>query len=98
MGKSLKEWCMEHERQDILARWDKENIEEPEKLSYGSEKKVSWICEFGHRWEASPNKITSKKTSGCPYCANQKVWKGFNDLSTFRPEVAQERNFEKIRI
>ena len=54
MGKSLKEWCMEHERQDILARWDKENIEEPEKLSYGSEKKVSWICEFGHRWEASP--------------------------------------------
>ena len=95
MGKSLKEWCMEHERQDILARWDKENIEEPEKLSYGSEKKVSWICEFGHRWEASPNKITSKKTSGCPYCANQKVWKGFNDLSTFRPEVAQEWNFEK---
>lgn len=86
---------MEHERQDILARWDKENIEEPEKLSYGSEKKVSWICEFGHRWEASPNKITSKKTSGCPYCANQKVWKGFNDLSTFRPEVAQEWNFEK---
>lgn len=30
---------MEHERQDILARWDKENIEEPEKLSYGSEKR-----------------------------------------------------------
>ncbi|RHS07383.1 hypothetical protein DW915_15330 [Blautia sp. AM42-2] len=56
------------------------------------------MCEFGHRWEASPNKIISKKTSGCPYCANQKVWKGFNDLSTFRPEVAQERNFEKIRI
>lgn len=64
MEKSLKEWCMEHERQDILARWDKENIEEPEKLSYGSEKKVSWICEFGHRWEASPNKITSKKQAG----------------------------------
>ena len=29
---------MEHERQDILARWDKENIEEPERLPYGSEK------------------------------------------------------------
>ncbi len=39
MEKSLKEWCMEHERQDILVRWDKENIEELPKLSCGSEKK-----------------------------------------------------------
>lgn len=75
-------------------RWDKENVED-QKDGHMVVKKVSWICEFGHRWEASPNKIISKKTSGCPYCANQKVWKGFNDLSTFRPEVAQERNFEK---
>ena len=38
MGKSLKKWCMEHERQDILARWDKENVEELPNLSCGSEK------------------------------------------------------------
>ena len=31
--------CIEHKRQDILARWDKENVEDPEKLPYGNEKR-----------------------------------------------------------
>lgn len=45
MGKSLKEWCMEHERQDILARWDKENIEEL-LICRVLVKRVNWIGEL----------------------------------------------------
>jgi len=30
----------------------------------------------------------------CPYCLNQKVWPGFNDLATLRPELAAEWDVE----
>ena len=32
---------------------------------------------------------------GCPYCANRKVWKGFNDLQTHNPKLAAEWDYEK---
>jgi hypothetical protein len=28
--------------------------------------------------------------SGCPYCTNQRLWPGFNDVATVAPEIAKE--------
>ena len=59
----------------------------PEHVSKGSMKKVWWKCSLGHEWETSPYMRTQKE-SGCPYCSNQKVWVGFNDLATTDPDLA----------
>jgi len=34
----------------------------------GSHKKLKWLCNFNHSWEASPNHRTSRG-DGCPQCA-----------------------------
>jgi hypothetical protein len=57
----------------------------------GSDKKVKWKCSVGHIWEVSPESRFSKtKISGCPFCSNNKVLTGFNDLATEHPNVASE--------
>jgi len=55
-------------------------------VTVGSNKKVWWKCSLGHEWEAV---INSRKTGvRCPYCANKKIWKGFNDFETLYPKIA----------
>ncbi|MGN1224518.1 MAG: zinc-ribbon domain-containing protein [Ruminococcus sp.] len=56
--------------------------------------KVWWKCEKGHEWQATVDKRTKLKRN-CPYCANQKVLKGYNDLQTLYPELALEWNVQK---
>ncbi|MCM3252446.1 zinc-ribbon domain-containing protein [Priestia aryabhattai] len=43
----------------------------PYDVTYASNKKVWWICEEGHGWEATVN--NRSKGRGCPYCAGKKV-------------------------
>ncbi len=62
---------------------------DPSTVTYGSGKKMPWKCKEGHTWRANINN-RSCHDKGCPYCANQKLWKGFNDLETKFPEVAAE--------
>jgi len=64
---------------------------DPSKLTAGSNLKKEWKCKKGHVWKVSSSQRTGSK-SGCPYCANQKVLKGFNDLATTHPELAKEAN------
>lgn len=45
-----------------------------------SEKEIYWICELGHDWPARIKKRSMGQ--GCPYCKNQKIWRGFNDLAS----------------
>ena len=60
----------------------------PDEVMPGTHKKVWWICAKGHEWKAE---IKSRTTGvGCPYCANKKVLKGFNDLETINPALASE--------
>ncbi len=55
----------------------------------GSHKNVEWVCQLGHTWLASP-KNRSSQSQGCPFCAGNRVWQGFNDLATTSPELARE--------
>jgi DNA-directed RNA polymerase subunit RPC12/RpoP len=60
----------------------------PSDVLSGSIKKVWWIGECGHEWEATINSRNSG--NGCSYCSNQKVLKGFNDLATINYQLARE--------
>ena len=65
----------------------------PQHVTYGSNKKVWWICQRGHEFEASiSNRINGK---GCPYCSSKKVLEGYNDLQTTNPVLASEWNYKR---
>ena len=62
---------------------------DPTKIIAGTSKKLQWKCHKGHTWETSGNTRISYKTN-CPYCSNNRVLPGFNDLATTHPELAKE--------
>lgn len=62
----------------------------PQIVMAGSHKKVWWICAVGHEWQAT---IKSRANgTGCPICANKIIQKGYNDLKTTHPNLADEWN------
>ena len=65
----------------------------PADVTPGSNKKVWWKCHKGHEWQATIN--IRNRVSGCPYCAGQKVLRGYNDIQTVNPVLAKEWNYEK---
>ena len=62
---------------------------DPTQVIAGSHKKLSWKCQLGHTWLATPNNRTSSE-SGCPICGNKQIVIGFNDLATTNPKLAIE--------
>ena len=78
----------------LMAEWDWEKNNElnfnPEKLTFGSNKKAWWKCSKGHKWQAS---ISNRNIgNGCPCCGGQMILKGYNDLQTVNPTLAEEWN------
>jgi hypothetical protein len=55
----------------------------------GSSRKMNWICNAGHKYQATITHRTSSK-SACPYCAGLKILPGFNDLQIRFPQIALE--------
>jgi len=82
---------------ELIKEWnyDKNNKLLPETLTIGSNKKVWWICKNGHEWQASISSRSGKQKCGCPYCAGQKVYTGWNDLQTLFPNISKEWDYEK---
>ena len=81
----------------LMAEWNWEKNRElnllPEKLTFGSGKKVWWKCSKGHEWQAT---IDSRgKAHKCPYCLGKYAIKGKTDLQTVNPNLAKEWNYEK---
>lgn len=76
---------------DLAKEWHptKNGSLDPAKVAAGSNVKVWWRCLLGHDWEA-PCWGRKGGLRGCPYCANKKVWVGFNDLATTNPTLAKE--------
>ena len=63
----------------------------PQMVVAGSGRVVWWRCLKNptHIWTATVDSRSGKE-SGCPYCANQKILVGDNDLATTNPELAKE--------
>ena len=66
MRETLKEYCLKPGREDLLAQWnDSKNGDlTPADVSFGSHKKIWWLCEYGHEWQAEVYSRTSGR--GCP--------------------------------
>ena len=80
----------------LASEWnyDKNDGLLPNAVAVSSNKKVWWKCDKGHEWQATINSRNSSG-NGCPYCANQKTLKGYNDLVTINPKLASEWDYEK---
>jgi hypothetical protein len=61
---------------------------DPNLISAGSDKQLEWRCNGGHTWQAVV--YSRKYKTNCPYCSNNRVLPGFNDLATTHPELAKE--------
>ena len=73
--------------------YEKNNGLTPADVLPNSAKEVWWKCKNGHVWRTT---IKSRnKGAGCPYCTGNKVLKGYNDLQTINPSIANEWNYEK---
>ena len=80
---------------DLANEWDfeKNGDLKPEDFTANSGIKVWWKCSKGHEWQA---RIADRnKGQCCPYCSGKKVLKGYNDLQTTNPTLAEEWNYEK---
>lgn len=60
----------------------------PTMFSKSANTKIWWKGDCGHEWENSIAVMI--RGYGCPYCAGQRVLKGFNDLETRYPEIAAQ--------
>ncbi|MBO5869800.1 MAG: zinc-ribbon domain-containing protein [Clostridia bacterium] len=80
---------------EIAKEWNykKNGNLSPEHFLAYSNKKVWWICSKGHEWQASIADRTSG--NGCPYCSSNMLLRGYNDLQTLNPALANEWNYEK---
>ena len=84
---------------ELAKEWDyeKNGALTPCDVTAGSHKIVFWILpyddpksgkHFIFRWKASiQDRVRGR---GCPYLAGRAVWKGFNDLASRNPRLAQE--------
>lgn len=77
------------------SEWDYEKNGKllPTDFTKGSETRAWFKCEKGHSWRV---RIAERgRGNGCPYCANQKILIGYNDLNTLKPELVKEWDFDK---
>jgi Zn finger protein HypA/HybF involved in hydrogenase expression len=60
---------------------------DPTTVTAGSNIRVKWKCEFGHK---SVVPVSQRSQYGCPVCSGHKVLAGFNDLATTNPRLAAQ--------
>ena len=60
---------------------------DPSNFFSGSKEKKSWKCDKGHIWDSVVSSRVSGK--GCPFCSNNRIWPGFNDIATTHPLIAK---------
>lgn len=60
----------------------------PSEINAGTHKKIWWICERQHSYQASGMKRVGEGT-GCPTCANRKILTGFNDMASLAPQLVK---------
>jgi len=61
----------------------------PRDLTYGSTKKVWWLCPKGHEYDMPVGRRTAHNPQGCPYCSGRRVGKD-NNLAIKFPRIAKE--------
>ncbi len=92
--KVCKDNCLKMISPKLAKEWhpNKNNGLEPSDVTYGSKKKVWWLCSKGHEWDA----VVCDRYSGngCPYCSGKRVCHD-NCLETKNPQLAKEWHPDK---
>ena len=78
----------------VTKLWSGKNKLLPTEVMAGSHKKVLWVCEKGHEWEAIVCSVAIDGC-GCPYCAGKRAVPGETDLATQRPDLMEQWDFER---
>lgn len=91
-----EENSLEKNYPELMKEWDytKNKDINPKYITSRSGIKVWWICSEGHSYKSEIRGRTKNHTK-CPICANKQALKGFNDLTTKYPKIAEEWNYEK---
>ena len=78
--------------------WDYEKNEalRPDMLTSGSDKRVWWICDQGHSYQATVS--ARARGRGCSICAGKQILKGFNDLESKCPTIAKDWDYQRNPI
>lgn len=89
--KSLKEWCIENNKQEILKLYENGNNQhKSDEVGFSSSKEVKFKCnKCGLSWNQRINKISRKKVIGCPYCLHERA-SYFYNLAIEYPIVLKE--------
>lgn len=76
--------------ENLVKEWHPtKNVDmEAHNLSAGSNRKVWWLGECGHEWEAKV--FDRSQGRGCSYCSGKYILRGFNDLLTLKPLVSSQ--------
>ncbi len=93
--KNLNENSLSVQYPELAGEWHPTKNESltPEMFLPKSNQKVWWKCNKGHEWQAT---IDSRvRGTGCPYCSNNKILSGYNDLASKRPDLMKEWNWQK---
>ena len=65
---------------ELIPEWSERNLPlTPDKITFGSNKRVWWKGACGHEWETSVK--ARSKGEKCPICSGARVIEGINDLS-----------------
>lgn len=59
-------------RPDIAEQWHPDNDYGPDSVLLYSNRKIKWVCDYGHVWVSALSNRTSNG-SGCPECATQRT-------------------------
>ena len=81
----------------LVKMWSPRNELLPTEATAASHRKVWWVCEKGHEWEAKIDAVTIMGC-GCPYCAGKRAIPGETDLATLRPDMMAQWDFEKNTV
>ena len=98
----FRENSLENLRPDIAANWNhkKNKSISPNMVTLGSHYKAWWICDQGHEWQTPVSSMVKNRnkfpnSTGCPYCAGQRVISGETDINTLAPHLVQEWNYSR---
>ena len=82
-------------RPDLAQEWNFEKNDSltPEYFSMSSHKKVYWICDKGHEWQATiRNRVSG---NNCPVCSNKRIMTGYNDVATINPQIIEDWDYNR---
>ena len=87
--KANAESCLATSHPELSKQWHptRNGSLTPNDVTAGSKRKVWWLCEKKHDWQAAT--VKRARGNGCPYCSNRKV-SVENSIAMTHPELAAQ--------